>query len=274
MGTSINLPTPAGGDWTDVKREINSLIGNGFGSNAQKLISNVIGAAGGMGFPSTRGGNAGSSAGSGGGTGGGGGGRSGGSARSASVGSAVSSLGGFATALQSGNLDAALDSLGLGELRGRPAAEVVARISEHIAGMSDGLQQELLSATLRDALLDAAALEGDRSYQNLDSALQGFLAREGIEGLVECFLTKYVFDRVWTLIENHVTLRTDSIDESVALSSAVERGCRSQVEMLIEDLRTEGHFDRVDWFGPAGQALGNGIVSTLEFRLRNPEPPE
>lgn len=271
MGTSINLPTPAGGDWTDVKREINSLLGDAVASNTQKLISNVIGAAGGMGFPSTRGGNGG---GGGGGSGGGGRGRSSGSARNASVGSAVSSLGSFATALQGGDLGAALDALGLGDLRGRPAAEVVARISEHIAGMSDGLQQELLSATLRDAILDAAALEGDRSYQNLDAALQAFLAREGIEGLVQCFLTKYVFDRVWTLIENHVTLRTESIDESAALSSAVERGCRSQVETLIEDLRGEGRFDRVDWFGPAGQELGNGIVSTLEFRLRNPEPPE
>lgn len=151
---------------------------------------------------------------------------------------------------------------------------MVARIAEHIASLADGLQQELLSATLRDAIFDAAALEGDRSYQNLDAALQGFLGREGIEGLVECFLARYVFDRVWTLVEHHVDLRTESIDESVALSSAVEHGCRSQVQTLIEDLRSEGRFDGVDWFGVGGQALANGIVSTLEFRLRNPEPLE
>jgi len=66
------------------------------------------------------------------------------------------------------------------------------------------------------------------------------VAREGIEGLVECFLTQYVYDRVWTLVENHVDLCTNSIDESAALSSAVERGCRSQIQNLIEDLRTEG----------------------------------
>ncbi|MEZ6097676.1 MAG: hypothetical protein R3E01_01770 [Pirellulaceae bacterium] len=270
MGTSINLPTPAGGDWTDIKREINSLLGNAVAKNPQKLISNVIGASGGMAFPSTKGSGGGSASG----LGGGGSGKRSGSARNASVGNTISSLAGFATALGRSDLGAALDSLGLGELRGRPAAEVVARIAEHIAGISDGLQQELLSATLRDALLDAAAIEGDRSYQNLDAALQGFLAREGVEGLVQCFLTKYVFDRVWTLIENHVTLRTNSIDESIALSSAVERGCHAQVEMLIDDLRAEGRFEQVDWFAPAGQDLGNGIVSTLEFRLRNPEPPE
>jgi hypothetical protein len=141
-----------------------------------------------------------------------------------------------------------------------------------MAGIADGLQQELLNATFRDAILDAAALEGDRSYQNLDASLQGFLAREGIEGFVECFLTRYVFDRVWTLVENHVDLRAETINDSVAMSSAVERGCQSHVRSLIEDLRAERRFDRVDWFGPGGQALGNGIVATLEFRLRNPEP--
>lgn len=272
MGTSINLPTPKGGDWTDVKREINSLLGDSAATDAQNLISSVLGAAGGMGFSSTMGEGGGSGGGAGGGGIGGGGNGGRGGTRGASVGRAVSALGGFAAALRGGDLGAALDALGLGELRDRPAAEVIARIAEHIAGIADGLQQELLGATLRDAILDAAALEGDRSYQNLDTALQSFLAREGIEGLVECFLTRYVFDRVWTLVENHVNLRTNSIDESVALSAAVERGCQSQVQSLIEDLRTEGRFDRVDWFGPGGQTLGNGIVSTLEFRLRNPEP--
>ena len=116
-----------------------------------------------------------------------------------------------------------------------------------------------------------AALEGDRSYENLEASLQSFLAREGIEGLVETFLTRYVFDRVWTLVEQHVELRTASESDTVAMSSAVEGGCRSQVQTLIEDLRSEGRFDGVDWFGPAGQALGNGIVATLEFRLSHPE---
>jgi hypothetical protein len=140
-----------------------------------------------------------------------------------------------------------------------------------MAAIADGLQQELLNATFRDAIFDAAALEGDGSYQNLDASLQRFLATEGIDGFVECFLTRYVFDRIWTLVENHVDLRTDTTNDSVAMSSAVERGCQSHVRSLLDDLRAEGRFDRVDWFGPGGQALGNGIVATLEFRLRNPE---
>jgi hypothetical protein len=277
MGTSINLPTPKGGDWTDVKREINSLLNGGATGDAQQLIAGVVGAAGGLAFPSTLGGGVGGAGGGGrggggGGAAGGGGGGSGRGTRSASVGRAVSALGGFGAALRDGGLGAALDVLGLAELRGRPPAAVIARIAEHLSSVADGLQQELLNGTLRDAILDAAALEGDRTYQNLEASLQSFLAREGVEGLVECFLTRYVFDRIWTLVENHVDLRTDTINDSVAMSSAVERGCRSHVRGLIDDLRAEGRFDRVDWFGPAGQALGNGIVATLEFRLTNPEP--
>jgi hypothetical protein len=288
VGTQKSLPTPRGGDWTPVKRDINALLNGSGNVNPDAIIAGVIGAARGLSFPSTLGvggGGGGSSGGSGGGGGGSGsggggggsgsgGGGGGGATRSSSVGRAVSGLGGFGAALVAGGLGAALDALGLGELRGKPPAEVVARIAEHMASMADGLQQEMLNATLRDAILDAAALQGDRTYEHLEASLQSFLASDGIEGLVECFLTRYVFDRVWTLVEPHIELRTASENDTVAMSSAIEGGCRSQVKTLIEDLRSEGRFDEVDWFGPAGQTLGNGIVATLEFRLNNPESQE
>jgi hypothetical protein len=274
VGTQKGLPTPKGGDWTPVKLDINAMLNGSGNVSPDQIIGGVIGA-GGLSFPSTFGGGGGGFGGGTGGVGGGGGGGGGGAGiRSASVGRAVSGLGGFGSALVAGGLDAALDALGLGELRGKPPAEVVARIAEHIAAMADGLQQELLDATLRDAILDAAALEGDRSYENLETSLQSFLAREGIEGLVECFLTRYVFDRVWTLVEEHISLRAASESDTVAMSSAVEAGCRSQVQTLIEDLRSESRFDGVDWFGPAGQTLGDRIVATLEFRLSHPESQE
>lgn len=276
MGTQKSLPTPKGGDWTPVKRDINALMNGSDNVGPDQVVAGVVGAAGGLSFPSSLGAGSGGGGFGGGGRGssGGGGGGSAGGSRPSSVGRALSGLGGFGSALASGGLGAALDALGLGELRGKPAAEVVARIAEHMAAMADGLQLELLNATLRDAILDAAALEGDRTYENLEASLQSFLARDGIEGLVECFLTRYVFDRVWTLVENHIDLRSGSESETVAMSSAVERHCQSQVHTLVQDLRSEGQFDGVDWFGQAGQALGNRIVATLEFRLNNPESQE
>jgi hypothetical protein len=274
MGTSKSLPTPAGGAWTSVKRDINALLKDSINVDADLLIADVLGASGGLGAPSLRsggggGGGAGRIAGGGSAGGGGGGGRV--STGRANVGRAVAGLGGFGATLATGGLNAAVAAIGLAELRGRPAAEVIARIAEHLAGVADGLQQELLNAALRDAIFEAAALEGDRTYENLEVSLQAFLARAGVEGLVECFLTRYVFDRIWSLVESHVDRRTDSVSDSAALSSAVDGACLAHVRALIEDLRSEGRFDRVDWFGPAGQSLGDGIVATLEFRLSNPE---
>jgi hypothetical protein len=162
-----------------------------------------------------------------------------------------------------------VDSLGLSELRGRPAVEVIARIAEHLAEGADRLQQELMTATLRDAILECAALGGDGTYDALDIALQAFLGREGVEGLVESFLTHFVFDGVWSLVEKHVDTHSTGNSDSQALASAVEAACRMHVQELVSDLRREGRFDGVDWFGTEGARLGEGIVATLEFRLNN-----
>jgi hypothetical protein len=164
-------------------------------------------------------------------------------------------------------LNAGLRALGLDELRDRPPAEVIARISEHLADGVEGLQGELLRAALQEAILEAAAIEGESGYLNLSDAFQGFLAREGIEGLVQSFLTHYVFDRVWAYVESHVERRSDSASSASALESAVENSCRGHVENLIDEMKAAGRFDRLDWFGTDGQSFGQQIAGELESRL-------
>lgn len=273
MGTSTSLPTPSGGGWTKVKNDITDYLAGNYAITPGQVIGGTIQAAGGLG---TRGASThGAGGGGGGGVGGGGGGdgttgaagersRTGGRA---AVGRAASGLGGFAAAVRDQGLDAGLRTLGLGELRDRPAAEVIARIAEHLAADTPGLQGELLSVALRDSILDVAALEGDRSYQNLSDSLQAYLNKEGIEGLVESFLTHYVFDRVWSCIQSHVERRSDSLASASALGRAVESGCRAHVHALIDDMRVDRRFDGLDWFGRDGQALGQEIAETLETRL-------
>ena len=255
MGTSKSLPTPSGGGWTKVKNDITDYLGGNRAITPDQIIGGTILAAGGLGTRGSAGG------------GGGGGGGNPGSGGRAAVGRAASKLGGFATAVRDGGLDAGLRSLGLDELRGRPAAEVISRIAEHLAEDTSGLQGDLLSAALRDAILEAAALEADRGYQNLSDALQAYLARDGIEGLVESFLTHYVFDRVWSSVESHVERKSGGQSSSSALASAVENGCRAHVQALIDDMRDSRRFDGLDWFGRDGQAFGQEIAGTLEARL-------
>jgi hypothetical protein len=174
--------------------------------------------------------------------------------------------------VRDGGLDAGLEVLGLVELRGRPAAEVIARISEHLAEGAEGLQADLLRTALQDTILEAAAIEGESGYQNLGDALEAFLNREGVDGFVASFLTHFVFDRVWAYIQSHVERRSEGASAATAMESAVERCCRGHVENLIDDLKDAGRFDDLDWFGSAGVAFGQEIASNLESRLSAQAP--
>ena len=274
MGTSKSLPTPKGGAWTPVKNDLTDLIGGDSRVSATQIIQGTLQAAGGIHVPRVRGGRVGPATGAGGaGTGGlgrrGGGttGGGGGSRRGSPVGGAVAGLGGFGQAVRSEGLDRALEILGVAQLRGRPAAEVIAEIAEHIAGQAEGTQRELLADALRNALFEAAALQNDGSYENLKESLDQFLQRDGIEGLIELLLTEYVFDRVWMLVENHVDLKTESNGAADAIGVAVENACRSNVADLIAESKTGGTFETTDWFGTGGQAAAEQLVADLEARL-------
>jgi hypothetical protein len=271
MGTSTNFTTPTGGDWTNLKRDITELLNGDDTITPEQIIGGTIVAAQGFGGPISVPSSASPSGGvsSGGGRTGGGGGPSGTRTTGgrSSVGRATSGLGGFAATVRDEGLDAALEAFGLANLQGRPAAEVIARIAEHLTEDLPGTQGEILSAALRDAIFEVAVLEGDRSYENLETSLQAFLSREGVEGLIECFLSRMVFNRVWFHIESHVQKKADAADGQ-ALALAVERSIKGQVRNLIDEQKAAGRFDRLDWFGAAGSRFGQDIAADLEARLR------
>lgn len=277
MGTSKSLETPAGGAWTSPKRQltdyINGQTGTGVPFDAQRFVRSALGALGGVAMK-PRAAPASDLSHPGGTTGGGrtqrerrdGAGSSSGGALS----SAVRGLGGFGSQVSSGGLDAALGFLGLHDLRGRPAAEVVAQVAEHLSSGATGRQAEVLEAALRDTIFDIAAVEDTGSYEDLEGALQSFMDREGIEGFIEFFLSQYVFTAVWSYFENHAKSKTDGgADE--ALVSAVESACRSLVAHELKAIRDTQQFERIDWFGNAGQSFADRIVGQLQSNLTAPE---
>ncbi len=247
MGTSKGIATPSGGGWSKLKRLITSTIGSNTRKKVDRIIGGVVDSAGGLGSRTGRG------------SGGGGSG-------SATVGRTVSGLAGFAADMRSNGLDAAVERLGLTDLRGRPAVEIIAIVAERLSDTSTGPQADLLASALRDAILECAALQTGGSYDDLDNALQEYFDREGIEGLIDAFLSRFVFDRIWGWIETHAQERSESSDKQ-ALEAAVEGACHEHVRGLIADIKSEGVFDSTDWFGKQGVDLGQQIVSTLEFRL-------
>lgn len=256
MGTSKGITTPSGGGWTATTTQITKTLNGSIPLNANQILGRIVSSAGGLGSSPSGGG-------------GGGGGLGGGGSGATTVGGAVSGIGGFGAAVRDGGLDAAIDRLGLNELRGRPAVEVATRIAERVAECADGPQADLIAAALRDAVLECVALESDGTYEDLDGGLQAFLDRSGIEGLVEGFLSHFVFNRVWAWVESHANEKGDAVSITQSLASAVQSACRLHVQDLIGELRTEGRFDGVDWFGTQGIQLGQGIVRTLEFRLQS-----
>lgn len=255
MGTSKSMSTPKGGKWTKVKTGINTCLSGGGSSAAQQIISSTIAASGGFFSRSSSGGSSGG--------GGGMGGRGG-----RVVGKTVSGLAGFGTALASRGLDQALRSLGIEDLNGKSAGEVISRIAEHLSNDIDGLEQAIIRDAIQQAILNASELVGDTTYENLEESLQTFLSRQGIEGLIENFLTQYVFDKVWLLIEDHVNKRTDDQANISSLEVAVEQSCRSNVHDAIEHHKQEGTFYNLDWFGKDGLRVAETIVSTLDQRLQ------
>jgi hypothetical protein len=257
VGTSKSFTTPSGGSWTPLKNDLSDFIAGKNGVNPAQIIAGTIRALGSLGMPKPGTRNYG---GSGSGTGGGGGG--------GSIGRTASGVAGFGSAVRSGGLDAGLSVLGLDELRGRSAAEVIAQIAAHLAEDADPLEYELLSDALRAALMEAVALQSDGSYKDLETAIQGYLDANGIEGLIKAFLTQYVFDRIWMAVENHVEMKSQAPSTNEALSIAVHNACRSQVESLVADAQAAEKFNRTDWFGRDGVTLCNELVAELETRLR------
>jgi hypothetical protein len=264
MGTSSSFSTPSGGKWTPVKTDISGFLSGGNVSPGQ-IAAGTLTAAGGLAVPSD---GATSVEGRGGRGGAAGRGRA---RRQTSVSRTISGLGGFGASVGARGLTEALRTLGLEELRGRPAPEVVARIAEHLSDDAQGLQKELLTTALRDAIFDAAAIEGDLSYENLDASLQAYMNREGIEGLIELFLARYVFDRLWLLIENHADLRAETANSGDLLATAVQSACRAHVHAEMSEYRTNGQLARIDWFGRDGERIGRELVAALEARIAGTE---
>jgi hypothetical protein len=256
MGTSASYGTPAGGDWSGVKRDVTAVLGGGNTSaSAATIVGGTTSASRGLSF------------GGGGGGGGVGGGGGGGGVGRGQIAGFVAGVGGFGGAVGDGGLEGALGGLGLDELRGRPAAEVAATISEYLARDATGLDAEFLQAAFTDALLEAASLGDELGYDDFKQGLEEFVGSNGPDGLVELFLEHYVFETLWARIEQHAVDRSADLGALESLMAGVKGECDVQVREQIDDARTSGSFENIDWFGRAGRELGMQIVNDLESRL-------
>lgn len=250
MGTSKSLNAGSGGAWTGLKGDITGHFTGSRQPSFGSIVGNTIRATGGIGVGGRRGG--------------------GGAGRAArgSIGPVVGGLGGFASAVRDGGLAGGLDALGLGQLAGKSAIEVVATVAEHLAAAVEGVDGDLMREALREAIIEAAALGDSDGFADLEGGLQSFLEEEGVGGLVEVFLCKFVFDAVWANFEEHAQAKATGQNALEAFMNAIDGICSSEVRGAIDDARDQGEFDSLDWFGQDGQRIGKDIFVSIEARLR------
>lgn len=267
MGTSTGISTPSGGGWGRAKRDITAHISDPQTVTPARVVSGVVSAMGGLGL-GIRSGTGGSKAGTSRASGDGGGGGRTPATHARQVGRVVAGLGGFASAVQERGLTEALQGLDLGNLEGRPAVEVIARVSERLAESLDGVDGEILKTALNETILEAAQLEEELGFTDLEVALQTFLNDEGLNGLIELFLTRFVADLVTGAILDHVDHKVGSEAQTEALLSGIEIVCRDKAHAIVERYRTDGRFNRVDWFGAAGTRLGRELADSVVAEIQ------
>ena len=264
MGTSKSFTTPSGGSWTPLKNDLSNFLSGNSDFSPEHLVGSTIAAAG-LGLSRLS-----ASTGGGGARPGAGGSLGRGARRSSAraVGGSLAGLAGFGSAVQADGLTQALERFDLGDLRDRSAAEIIARLAERLALDADGPQKEVITAALMAAIFEAAQIQGDESYDDLETALEQFLASRGIDGLIEVFLCRCVYDGIWFAIEQHIGMKSDTNTDVRTLALAVESSCRAEVRAAIKEHQDLGTFERTNWFGTAGQRVARGIVKDLDDRLR------
>lgn len=255
MGTSTSLEPGSGGSWSDLKGQITSHFTGSRSVLIQQLIGDAVRAADGIGV---RGRDH----------------RRGGGARGAiggTVGPVVAGLGGFGAAVRGEGLASGLDRLGLQNLVGKSAVEVVSAIVDHLASTVDGIDGELMKAALSEAILEATQLGDDDGFVNLERGLQAFLEDSGVQGLVELFLCHFVFDAIWANIESYVASRAPDERSTAAFMSAVEGICFAEVRVIVRESHARNDFESLDWFGPDGRRIGISVFESIDARLRRLE---
>jgi hypothetical protein len=251
VGTSKSLGAGSGGAWSHLKGQITGHFSGSRSVSIRGLVGDAVKATGGVGI-----------------SGRGGGGAGGGSGIGGAIGPVIGGLGGFGAAVREQGLAVGLDFLGLRDLAGKSAVEIVAAVSDHLASTVDGLDGELMRAALSDAILEAAQLGDADGFVDLERGLQGFLNKNGVEGLVEVFLCKFVFDAVWANVEGYVQSRSPDERAIEAFMSAIENVCAVEVRATIDESRERGDFGQIDWFGADGQRIGRQVFQTIDSRLR------
>lgn len=185
----------------------------------------------------------------GGGKAGGGGGtrRIGGSARTIARG-----IGGFLADVGTKGFQEAISERGLTDLTGKSPDEIALAIADILGGPASLIDE----TALRGALMELV-LEWSEGVQGIDGFVESVTnLTQNIEGVLRCFFGHYIFE-VFKTVGYHGVLATHGFEKAESMAGQI----RDFIDAKIGGLEASRSLTSVDWNGPDGAAVVDGIVA-------------
>lgn len=228
MGTSTDHSGGSGGSWEGAKRASTSFAKKGDTRRAERALGRLVAALGGAGAVA---------------------------AASSGATAATRGLGSLLSTSASDDLDTALGRLGLADLVGRPADEVIAGLVDRLAGSGDDREGQAARAAACD-VFERLAEDAD-SYEGLEQALAQV---DELGSVLEMFLSSYVYWLLLPVIEE----RLERLDDA-ALRTKREGELREVVAAVVELNVSKGSFDATRWPQATEAELEALIRETLTY---------
>lgn len=266
MGTSTNYS--AGPNWSSTKSETTQAGGQGFVTpkKAASIVSGFVtqmATAPSLGFGAPlvtgRGGGSGGGGAGGGRGGGSGGGGAGGRVRSTGGASraVARGLGHFLADVRNKGFRDALAERGLTNLDGKSPDEIALALADVLGGPASLIED----AALRDALMEMTLewSENAKDLESLEDSVNG--AAQSIERTLHEFFGHYIF-QVFKTVGYQGVLETHGFEKVESMAGQI----RDFIDAKISGLELDRELSSIDWNGPAGADVINGIVrDTIEI---------
>jgi hypothetical protein len=228
MGTSTDHSGGSGGSWEGAKRASTSFAKKGDKRRAERALGRLVVALGGAGALA---------------------------AASSGATAATRGLGSLLSTSASDGLGTALGQLGLSDLVGRPADEVIAGLVDLLAGSGDDREGQAARAAACD-VFERLAEDAD-SYEGLEQALAQV---DDLGSVLKMFLSSYVYWLLLPVIEE----RLERLDDA-ALRAKREGELREVVAAVVELNVSKGAFDATRWPQATEAELEALIRETLAY---------
>jgi hypothetical protein len=178
------------------------------------------------------------------------------------AGRVVSDFYAMAAAISSEGFDAGLRRLVQGLDTSRPATEVVSAVAQHLTRETSGLKGDILRKAVQETMLDAAGLGRGLEELNAKAGLEKFLCKRGTAGLLELFLSSYVFNTVW--IRSQEAVRGKSGSRSLSKSMlGIQRFCTAAVRSVVTEWQAERKLEDL----AVHRRSADTLIKTIETRL-------